>query len=200
MDVGIATRYVDEEDQLTQSVTSMANSAATDPRGRRASREGPPLRAASLRPPSVGTKLEAAAPAAAERAVAAMGASDVAPELSALSKQFLSDLAATHHQAEFADKRESQRSYTAKMKALLAEELAEDDPETEDYFTGDTNVSLRRSVAHPTAPPPPSPTAVLRKQLIEQRMQLGERMRRLGFDVPDPDVSFVGIGSRGRDV
>jgi hypothetical protein len=107
------------------------------------------------------------------------------PELSALSKQFLSDLAATHHRADFMDKREAQRSYTASLREKLNREeeeqdAADDGPEALQEF-----MTLRESQSSRIAGRPETPLTTAQREAERDKLAVNGRLRALGYAVDD---------------
>ena len=163
---GVASAYVDSDDDLE----------------------------AAYRPPKAKAAATASMYKAAPAAASPPDASTAAAPISALSRQFLSDLDATHHRAEFQDRRELQRAYTAKLKGSLAT-LEEDDAaagESDEAFS--QLVALRKSQAG-IVEPPESPTQRERREVIARKVLISERLRRVGVPCSDPDVGDLGIGS-----
>ena len=118
--------------------------------------------------------------------------------LSALSKQFLSDLAATHHRAEFADCRDKQREYVQELQRKLAEE--EEEALVAQRDGGEAAVeALRQERAALCAKPapPPSPTEQRRRDVVDAKRRVAARLRDLGVACSDPDDFLAIAASEG---
>ena len=194
MPIEVATTYIDEAPHEADDEEPTHRRMARSQSSRRGSLAGGPRSAPRSRANSEPQVPSAAPdkPEAAEGGVADEAAHDAG--LSSLSKQFLSDIAATHHQAAFLDNRERQASYTAKLKAALA---AEEEMERAVNAGGAAVQRLEeeRAARDAPAPRPESPTRSAARNAFAAKIAVGARLRSLGVPCKDPDPDIVGCGS-----
>lgn len=102
------------------------------------------------------------------------------PELDAngtvVSREFLAQLEATHHGAAQADHRESRRAYLEKLKRSL--QRAENGTVVEAFSEV---AKIRAAIELERQPPPESPTAQRRRDLLKRRDQVVAVIRSNGY-------------------